>query len=218
MINSWNKLDIKTYRELYRITSNFFLKDDDKRLHIAALLNGISYDELLEQPIADTLEMMKCLNFLEERPKAEKIRKEYQIGGKTYCPIMDAGDMTTAQYIDYQAIATETFEEHLLDLMSIIMVPKGHIYNDGYDRKEVMADLDRLTVTEALGIADFFIKRYRRSLTLTLLYSDAVMRMAVMKAPKEARPQMRELRKKHSRQVGELLTMFGSLSLKQLLK
>lgn len=214
----WNNLDLKTYKDIYAITSNAFIEEDDKQFMVAALLGGITYDELLEQPLTATTQMVANTAFLYQRPKPEKIKREYTLNGRVYVPFKDFLEMTTSQYIDYQAVIVEKFEEHLVDLMSIILVPKGHTYGDGYDREQQLKDLETLSVTEALGIADFFIKRYRRLSKQILLYSKAELWIALRKTPKDLRKEMKEKMKEANQRIDELLTMCGSLSLKQLLK
>lgn len=213
----WKDLDLKTYRKVYEITSNAFTSEEDKRLQVAALLGGVSYDELLEQPLTATTEMVSNIAFLFEKPKPIKIKKEYVLNGRSYVPFKDFLEMQTNQYIDYQAIIVEKFEEHLVDIMSIILIPKGHSYNDGYDREQQREDLETLSVEEALGIADFFISKYRRLLKRTLLYSKAGLATAVIMAPKETRKELREKKKELDKNLDVLLSMCGSLSLKRLL-
>lgn len=212
-------MDINTYQKVYEITSNALITEEDKRFKVAALLGGITYEELLEQPLTATTEMVANTAFLYQRPKPEKIKREYNLNGRKYVPFKDFSEMTTAQYVDYQAVIVEKFEEHLLDLMSIILIPKGHTYNDGtYSREQQMEDLETLSVTEALGLADFFITQYRRSLKRTLLYSKAEMWLALRGAPKEARPQLKEKQVEANKAIDELLSMCGSLSLNRLLQ
>ena len=214
----WKDLDLNTYRKVYEITSNAFTSEEDKRLQVAALLGGITYDQLLEQPLTATTEMIEKTLFLYEKPKPIKIKREYILNGRSYVPFKDFLEMSTSQYIDYQSIIVENFEEHLLDLMSIILVPKGHTYSDGYDREQQLEDLGTLSVAEALGIADFFITKYRRSLRRTLLYSKAAMYQAIMKAPKETKKELKAKQKEFNKKLDELLSMCGYLSLKQLLR
>lgn len=214
----WKDLDLNTYKKVYEITSNAFTSEEDKRLQVAALLGGITYDQLLEQPLTATTEMIEKTLFLYEKPKPIKIKREYILNGRSYVPFKDFLEMSTSQYIDYQSIIVENFEEHLLDLMSIILVPKGHIYSDGYDREQQLEDLGTLSVAEALGIADFFITKYRRSLRRTLLYSKAAMYQAIMKAPKETKKELKAKQKEFNKKLDELLSMCGYLSLKQLLR
>ena len=218
MIDNWNDVSLKTHSELYKIAQNIYDTEEDKSFKTAALLNGITYDQLLNQPLTATTEMMASTAFLYEKPKPVKIKKEYSLNGRIYCPFKDMSEMTTSQYIDYQSVIVENFEEHLLDLMSIILVPKGHQYNDGYDFQEAKEDILTLSVTEALGIADFFLKQYRRSLRRTLLYSKAEMWLAIRKMPKDLREEAMRKAKPFNQKIDELLTLCGSLSLKQLLK
>lgn len=206
----WKDIDLKTFVEVYKITTNIFLPDDDKTLRIAALLNGMTFEEFTELPIPKATELVAKINFLYERPKPEKIRREYFLNGTKYCPFRDFSEMTLAQYVDYQAVITEKFEEHLIDLMYILLIPKGHNYNDGYDRETAMEDIGSLSVTEALGLADFFLKKYRRLLRRTLLYSKANLWLAMRKATAEEKETMKVMDK----QLDELLSMCGSASLR----
>lgn len=211
-------MDLRTYTQLYGVTSNGILDEEERRLRSAAIIGGVSYETLLEQPLTATTEMVEATVFLFERPRPEKIRRSYTLNGRKYYPFKAMEEMSTAQYIDYQSVIVEVFEEHLLDLMYIILIPEGHTYNDGYSREQVMEDLGTLSVTEALGIADFFLRRYRRLLRRTLLYSDATMRLTALRAPKEMRKELKTLAKEHSRKVSALLSMSGSVSLRRLLQ
>ena len=214
----WKDLDLKTYKKVYEIASNAFTSEEDKRLQVAALLGGITYEQLLEQPLTATTEMVEKTLFLYEKPKPIKIKREYILNGRSYVPFKDFLEIQTNQYIDYQSIIVENFEEHLIDLMSIILIPKEHTYLDGYDKGQQLEDLETLSVAEALGIADFLITKYRRSLRRTLLYSKAAMYQAIMKAPKETKKELKAKQKEFNKNLDELLSMCGSLSLKQLLR
>lgn len=217
MIKNWNELDLKTYYEVYKTTTNALLPEDEKRFRCTAILAGITYDELMEQPIERTMEMVADSAFLYYRPTPQKVRKTIDLNGRTYCLTKDASSMSTSQYIDYNAVIVEKYEEHICDLLSIILVPKGHNYNDGYDMEEVRKDMESMSVTEALGITDFFLRLYRRSLRRTLLYSSAAVTLMRIRAPKEMKKELKEMERQYSKQVNELLTMCGNLSLKQLL-
>lgn len=218
MIDTWDKVDLATHKKLYEISTNIYDSEEDKRFKTAAVLNNITYDEFLEAPITAATQMMAATEFLFTKPKPRKIKREYNLNGRIYCPFKDVSEMTTAQYIDYQSIIVEKFEEHLIELMSIILLPKGHIYNDGYDNEQALSDIESLSVTEALGLADFFLKQYRRLLRQILLYSKAEMWLAVRQTPKDLRAKMKAEAKTFNQHLDELLSMCGSLSLKQLLK
>lgn len=215
---TWKDINIKTYNELYKLTSNALMNDNERDLRVAALLNGISYEEILEQPLDKTRKMSAKMDFLCERPKKGKCKKEYKFNGRDYKLLRDMSEMTTAQYIDYTTVMTGKFEENIIPILSIILVPKGHIYNDGYDMEEVREDVSNLNVEEALGICDFFIKKYRRLLKATLLYSSVIIRLQLRKLPKDKRQVLEPLLKEQNQKVRELLSQFGSDWLKRLLK
>ena len=108
---------------------------------------------------------------------------------------MSMEDMTTAQFIDFNSLIND-LDERLPEILSIFLVPKGHKYNDGYDKNTVVKDIaERLMVTEALGMASFFINGYKKYAMRTLLYSEAALEVTMWKAPKELRPQAKEVMK-----------------------
>ena len=208
----WKDINLKTFVEIYNISTNAFIPDDDKALRIAALLNGMTFNQFMDLSLPKATELVAKINFLYEKPKPEKIKREYILNGRKYCPFKDFSEMTLAQYADYQSVIVEKFEEHLIDLMYILLIPKGKTYNDGYDKDEAMEDIGTLSVTEALGLADFFLKQYRRLMKRTLLYSKANLWLAMRKATKEEKETMQEMNKK----LDELLSMCGSASLRLL--
>ena len=215
---SWNTMDLETYMKVREIINNVFYKDGERNLRLAALFNDITYDDILGLPISVTDMMVNDISFLYERPKADAVRRTYTLNGRKYTFLKETVDMTTAQYIDYQSIVADGFENHIIDLMMIMLVPEGHSSNDGYDREQVEADVKTLSVTEALGIADFFLTKCRRLLRRTLLYSKAAMLMARMKAPKEMKREMKNLERLWDKATDELLSMCGYLSLKSSLQ
>lgn len=216
-MKNWDNLTLREFAEIRMITNNPFYTEDERVLRIAAFVGGIEYDVIMNLPLSKAREYVDAVQFLYEKPAPIKAKNKYQINGKTYTLLKASVEMTTAQYIDYQSIIVEDFESHLIDLLSIMLVPQGHNYNDGYDLDEAKSDLETMMVTEALGITDFFLKRYRRLLRRTLLYSKAGMIMATLKAPKEMKEEMKTLTMEWDRQTDALLSMCGSLSLKKLL-
>lgn len=215
---NWDNLTLRKFVEIRMVTNHPFYTEDDRVLRIAAIVNDIAYEDLLNLPIARATEYVGTASFLYDKPVPKKHRNSYTLNGRKYSLLKSPSEMTTAQYIDYQTVIVEEFESHLIDLMSIILVPEGHNYNDGYDLEQVRSDIETLSVTEALGISDFFLKQYRRLLKRILLYSRAEMTIARMKAPKEMKAEMRQLEKEWDRRAEELLSMCGSLSLKRLLQ
>lgn len=209
IIDSWDKMPVGFLKDIHRITSDESLSEDDKSLQSAAILAHISYDTLLNLPLDEAQELVARTAFLYEKPEKKKIRKTYTLNGRTYVPIMPMEDMTTAQFIDFNSLIND-IDERLPEILSIFLVPKGHKYNDGYDKNTVVKDIaERLMVTEALGMASFFINGYKKYAMRTLLYSEAALEVAMWKAPKELRPQAKEVMKavRHLRE--EIRSSYG---------
>lgn len=210
IIDSWDKMPVGLLKDIHRITSDENLSEDDKSLQAAAILAHISYDTLLNLPLDEAQELVARTAFLYEKPE-KKIRKTYTLNGRTYIPLMSMEDMTTAQFIDFNSLIND-LDERLPEILSIFLVPKGHKYNDGYDKNTVVKDIaERLMVTEALGMASFFINGYKKYVMRTLLYSEAALEVAMWKAPKELRPQAKEVMKALRRLREEIRSSYGCL-------
>lgn len=170
----WNKLNIEKFLKI----NNEFKKaadEDEKILRAAAVLNDITYEEIMNLPLSKTRSMIEDTGFLYNQPKIGKIKKEYVYGDMVLVPNYKYDKMTTAQYIDYQSIASVA-DEHLVDFMSIILVPKGFTYNNGYDNEEVKAAIkEHMTMEEAFTLSDFFVKRYVKSMKRMMAYSEATL-------------------------------------------
>ena len=211
VIDSWDKMPVGFLKDIHRITSDNTLSEDDKSLQAAAVLARLPYDTLLNLPLDEAQELVARTAFLYEKPEKKKIRKTYNLNGRVYVPLMSMEDMTTAQFIDFNSLLND-LDERLPEILSIFLVPKGHKYNDGYDKNTVVKDItERLMVTEALGMASFFINGYKKYVMRTLLYSEAALEVTMWKAPKELRPQAKEVMKALRRLREEIRSSYGCL-------
>lgn len=197
-INSWDTLPVGILEQI-RIITKEIEDEETKILTIAGLLADKTYREILDLPLNETQKLIANTAFLYEEPKKKKISSVYNLNGTSYKIIKNMNDITTAQYIDYQAIAKES-QERISEFLSIFFVPVGCKYNDGnYDREKVVDDISNyLSAEEALGIAAFFTKRCVRLLKRTLLLLEAKMAMMrifqMSKEAKEAEKLIRQIR------------------------
>ena len=209
IIDSWDKMPVGFLKDIHRITSDNTLSEDDKSLQAAAVLARLPYDTLLNLPLDEAQELVARTAFLYDKPEKKKIRKTYNLNGRTYIPLMSMEDMTTAQFIDFNSLIND-IDERLPEILSIFLIPKGHKYNDGYDKNTVVKDItERLMVTEALGMASFFINGCKKYAMRTLLYSEAALEVTMWKAPKELRPQAKEVMKALRRLREEIRSSYG---------
>lgn len=189
-IKSWSELPVGKLMEIR--AANEIDDEDTKVLTIAGILADKTFREMLELPINETTELIRNTRFLYEEPKRKKISSVYHLNGTDYKIIKKVNDITTAQFIDYQAIAKES-GERIAEFLSIFFVPVGCKYNDGnYDRDKVVDDISSyLSAEEALGIANFFTVRCVRLIKRTLFLLEVKMRMLSWR--KETRPMAKQM-------------------------
>lgn len=192
MIKSWNEVSVGKFLELNRLNA-YGYEEDEYILRAAALMAGITYDEIMEKPLEETTELIKNVAFLYTAPQELKRKKEYVINGVTYVPLNAFDDMTTAQYIDFQAIS-QVCNEMLGEFLAIFLIPKGKKYNTDYKSSDVAKDIyEYLSVEEALALARFFTKQYSKSTKKMLLYSEAEMRtLRILTRDKEKKELLRK--------------------------
>ena len=80
--------------------------------------------------------------------------------------------MITAQYIDFQSFHQAGFEDHFVEILSCLLIPKGMKYNQDYDIIEVQDAIRKyLNVHDAASLYAFFIFSYRESIKDMLTFS-----------------------------------------------
>lgn len=175
-IDSWDKMPVIIFQQITDI-NGLHISDDEKVLRCTALLAGMTYDEIISIPLSQTSALVQRAAFLYTEPKPNKVKKVYHIGEHDYNLLKNTDDMTTAAYIDYQGLSTQPLINVLPEVLSIALIPVGHKYNDGgYDKNEMIDEIaNNLTVTEALGIANFFWRRFEKCIKRIALCSDWMM-------------------------------------------
>ena len=79
--------------------------------------------------------------------------------------------METGQYIDFQTYAPD-LDKCLVEFLSVILVPKGHRYNEGYDILEVQKAIrEEMSVSDGVSLAGFFLTWCKKSIKDSLNYS-----------------------------------------------
>ena len=153
-----------------------------------AVLDGVTVKEVEELPYAVLLLKARGLRFLQQSPIASIVKPKYKINGKTYIPTLNPAELTTAQYIDFQVRATEAPDD-LAGLLSVILIPEGHKYNEGYSSDEVREEIYKnFPIEDAMGLSAFFFALWKKS-TRRLL--------------RETKKQYRELKRMKNRTEAE---------------
>lgn len=202
-IKSWGDLPVGMLEQIRAVNTD---DEDTKTLTIAGILAGKTFKEMLNLPLEETQRLIKNTAFLYTEPAKKKLSSVYTLNGTKYEILKKAEKMTTAQFIDYQAIARESFNR-VSEFLAIFFIPEGHEYNDGtYDKQQVIDDIaNYLSTEEALGVADFFINRCVRLMQRTLLLLEA--KMAVLKLGRKDKTKM--IAAETEKMIKDLRSIYG---------
>lgn len=160
---TWNDI---TYRDFESIKKASEIEDEtDRAIAIAQAVYG---DDIILLPIQQFNEVCKGLSFLQtEIPTSIKV-KNVIVNGREYYFDGMLGEVSTAQYIDFQNYLKN---QDMAKLYSVFFIPKGHKYNDGYDMLQVFDDIYDMPIPTLYSASFFFnrqfelfIKIFQRSL------------------------------------------------------
>lgn len=202
-IKSWGELPVGMLEEMRSVNID---DEDTKTLTIAGILAGKTFKEMLNLPLEETQRLIANTAFLYTEPTKKKLSSVYILNGTKYNILKKAEKMTTAQFIDYQAIARDSFNR-VSEFLAIFFIPEGHEYNDGtYDKQQVIDDIaNYLSTEEALGIADFFTSRFVKLMKRTLLLLEA--KMAVLKLGRKDKTKM--MAAETEKMIKDLRSIYG---------
>lgn len=174
----WHKISIGKWQEIVNI-----INDDDSVFKVISIVYDIPYEKVFQMTLEEVQAYASGVSFVwQGKPKRRMARTMYVLNGHRYKTCLDFTELTTAQYIDFQQMSPES-GENPADFLSILLVPKGHKYNDGYNVAQVRNDIRNfMTVEEALGLADFFTFWFQR-LTKRLLEQYSRLRKRMGKTP-----------------------------------
>ena len=188
IIDNYNRLTLGQYIEIQEISKDESLEDIDRQVQILSVLTGMPSEEILHLPIHDYKELVVKSQFLNpENITYHPIAKKYILGKFELIPCRDYRKLETGQYIDFQTYAPD-LDRYLVEFLSVILVPKGHRYNDGYDILEVQKAIrEEMSVSDGVSLAGFFLTWCSRSIKDSLNYSK---RMAMGIKDKTRREEM----------------------------
>ena len=165
IIDNYNKLTLGQYSEIQEVSKDEALEEIDKQVHILAILTGMDVEEVLHLPIMEYKELAAKAAFLSpEGINYHPIAKRYLVGGFELSPVTDFRKLETAQFIDFQTYAPD-LDKYLVEFLSVILVPKGHRYNEGYDILEVQKAIrEEMSVSDGISLAAFFLTWCQKSI------------------------------------------------------
>lgn len=165
IIDNYNKLSLGKYMEIQAVDKDESLEEIDRQVQILSILTGASEDDIIHLPIVEYKRLVAKAAFLNpESINYHPIARKYLVGGFELIPLRDYRKMGTCQYIDFQTYAPD-LDNRLVEFLSVILVPKGHRYNDGYDILDVQKAIrEEMSVSDGVSLAGFFVVWCRRSI------------------------------------------------------
>ena len=153
---SWHSINIEQWYQIYQITKANISEIDRAAELLKVVMCDANADDV---PISVFAERLKFLDFLKDEMPKDKLKKEYNFGGRIFELRAAPEKITAAQYIDYKNYAKEEEDEQLKigKYLSVFFVPKGATYGD-YDMKEVIETLETYCNISTANTVAFFLQ------------------------------------------------------------
>ena len=192
MIDNYAALPLGLFMELDAINRSD-AEDLDKQVSIIARLAGLDERDVLDLPLADYSALAAKTDFLRHECPAATAPSRLISGDFVLVPTKDFTQITTAQYVDFQTFSKKGIDA-LPDLLSVLLIPEGHKYNDGYDIAKVKETVLELPLPAALGLSAFFFERLVASIQASLTSLEGVSKMVPASRKAEAREKLETIR------------------------
>ncbi len=186
----WNDLTLTDLMQIKSISDLQLATEDEKNLQVAAIVCKVPYDKLIQMSLSEVREYMDQTEFLFSAPKPRKVKHTYIINGRRYKLLNNEMEMLTSQYIDFQAIYKDGFDKRPGELLAVMMVP------------------------EALGITDFFTRRFVRLIERTKMFYALIMKWKKLTATKEEKEMIKAMEIQMNLMRDQINCMFGLTALK----
>lgn len=201
MIDNYNSLPLGKFMELQELDFTS-MQEIDIQVSIIAILNDMAEEDVLELPITDYKKLASATRFLANKPTHNnKIPKKIKLDGNEYIVINDIKQMTAGQYIDYQNYISQKDEKLLPYILSCFIIPKGEKYGDSDINVVVENIKQHLSVTTALSLSGFFLKKWENLTRSTLTYLAMKMKIEMWK---EKNPQTKKMMKEAIQKITTL--------------
>lgn len=173
---TWNNI---TYRQLLDIKEAVNIEDENER--VCAIMEAVFGEDVLDLPLKEFTEKCNELSFLQKPIPNDLHVKNIKVNGREYYFDGLLGNITTAQYIDFQNYQKNEDEQKAF---SVFIIPKGHKYNDGYDMEQVFNDILDIPVPVLFSASFFFSRQFELFIKIFRRYS--IKQMKKLGLPKEA--------------------------------
>lgn len=187
IIDDWSKVTVAQYDAMVEIQQKH---SEDSAKYIVEMLYGIDDAERLPMHIYSAY-LAGLRSFHRQDVRAAQLTKDatYRIGDTTYRVNLSPNAFTAGQYIDF--VNSVRDKAPMARVLTALIVPDGHEYNDGYDVGKAAEDMGKLPVTAAFAVFNFFCEWSKRSIRTSLRFLTRQMRRG---ADKERKAKVEELK------------------------
>ena len=194
----WNDIKLKDYENLLNAW-----KTDKTRFSNAAIeyLFNIKNPETT-LPLTEYAHYLNELKFFQTTPPKAKLKTSYTLNGTVYDVKLNMAELSAVQFQDYTIYSRQT-NPSTIDLLSVVLIPHGKFYNDGYDIEKAKEDIGEMSVSDANAIVFFFASWFRRY--VTRLNACLIRPRMMRKLPKATREALTNL----TSQLREILSNMG---------
>ena len=205
MITSYEQMPVGVYERITAALEDSGASDNDKQLELLSALTGLSVDAIWDEPLEDLQAQNAAASFVLVHPVPHQVRDTYTLGGVQYRATLRQGKITAGQFIDWNEIAAQKDGgSRWAQLLSVILVPEGKTYGNGYDIEEVQETIRKeLCVLDAIALRAFFLTLCAASLTDTLPSLERMM------SKTGSRRERRQMRRQMRRAAADLRTSGG---------
>ena len=182
-MKDWRDITVSQFYKIKDIIEG--PQDDYMTLNLLDIIYDIDSSNM---PITELNKYNGALEFLNKEIPIVKLEEKYEINGIIYMTGYNLSKISAAQFIDYQNYTgTNKYEDYL----SVVFIPEGHQYNDGYDIDQVKKDLLNLPITVVRSLVFFYTLQCTKLQNSFLSYLKKDLRK--MKMEKSKRKEIEEL-------------------------
>lgn len=206
MIDSYSKLSYRKYKEISDGIL-YFDKDIDRTTFMISELASIPFEEVEMMQLSEYNALAKKCSFLLTPPDTtlRKAYSELTINGIDYVVTTNINNMSVAQYIDFTGYMKDV-DNKIPELLSIFIIPKGHIYNKDYDINKTIDDIANYLPLDIMMQLSAFFLLWSQSLIKGLLKVKIGELKKIMRKEKD-----KTLQKAMKQQIEEYQHTIGSL-------
>lgn len=188
----YSTISLQNYVDLQRIISEE-VDDYVKMQGVVRIVKGKDIDTL---PIQEAQRLMEEVTEQLQQPlQYDDIRDTYKFGDYT-CIVTDADNMTMGQFMDYQTLLKEGVNKHLVEILSVLLVPKGSKYSDGtYDLIALRKHIASSPVDYCISVVPFVQRLFVKSLKASLRSSGNLILMDEKMTWKQKMERFRQIMK-----------------------